>query len=67
MLPLLSLHALVAHRGDGLRPELRALLQARASGSGEGLSATLEIEDNKSCAAQTENAPVAETSTDPQT
>jgi hypothetical protein len=30
MLPLLSFHALVAHRGDGLRPELLALLQ-RAS------------------------------------
>ncbi|MFT4432878.1 hypothetical protein [Caballeronia sp. 15715] len=27
MLPLLSFHALVAHRGDGLRPELLALLQ----------------------------------------
>ncbi len=30
MLPLLSLHALVAHRGDGLRPELLALLQRHA-------------------------------------
>jgi hypothetical protein len=27
MLPLLSFHALVAHRGDGLRPELLELLQ----------------------------------------
>ena len=27
MLPLLSFHALVAHQGDGLRPELLALLQ----------------------------------------
>ena len=27
MLPVLSFHALVAHRGDGLRPELLALLQ----------------------------------------
>ncbi|KLU27906.1 hypothetical protein EOS_02075 [Caballeronia mineralivorans PML1(12)] len=30
MLPLLSFHALVAHRGDGLRPELLALLQREA-------------------------------------
>ena len=30
MLPLLSFHALVAHRGDGLRPELLALLQRDA-------------------------------------
>jgi hypothetical protein len=30
MLPLLSFHALVAHRGDGLRPELLALLQRSA-------------------------------------
>jgi hypothetical protein len=29
-LPLLSFHALVAHRGDGLRPELLALLQRDA-------------------------------------
>jgi hypothetical protein len=27
MLPFLSLHALAAPRGDGLRPELRALLE----------------------------------------
>jgi hypothetical protein len=32
MLPLLSLHALVAHRGDGLRPELLALLQRNTQG-----------------------------------
>jgi hypothetical protein len=31
MLPLLSFHALVAHRGDGLRPELLALLQGEAA------------------------------------
>jgi hypothetical protein len=30
MLPLLSFHTLVAHRGDGLRPELLALLQREA-------------------------------------
>jgi hypothetical protein len=30
MLPLLSFHALVAHRGEGLRPELLALLQREA-------------------------------------
>ena len=29
MLPLLSFHALVAHRGDGLRPELLALPNLR--------------------------------------
>ena len=30
MLALFSFHALVAHRGDGLRPELLALLQREA-------------------------------------
>jgi hypothetical protein len=46
MLPLLSLHTLVAHRGDGLRPELLALLtrQARCDA---GLSATIEGEDGR--------------------
>jgi hypothetical protein len=41
MLTLLSLHALVAHRGDGLRPELRALLERRA-GLATGLAAIIE-------------------------
>ncbi len=31
MLPLLSLHSLAAQRGDGLRPELKALLERHAS------------------------------------
>jgi hypothetical protein len=66
MLPLLSLHALVAHRGDGLRPELRALLQSQARGSG-GLSAAIEIEDEKNRVSQTETIPVSETSGNPQT
>lgn len=64
MLPLLSLHALVAHRGDGLRPELRALLLSRAR-CREGLSATLEIEDDKASAPETNNIPEPETSKNP--
>lgn len=44
MLPLLSLHTLVAHRGDGLRPELLALL-TRRDRCNTGLSATIEVED----------------------
>jgi hypothetical protein len=44
MLPLLSLHNLVAHRGDGLRPELLALLTHRAR-CNAGLSATIEAEE----------------------
>jgi hypothetical protein len=43
MLPLLSLHALAAQRGDGLRPELLALLR-RHAGSDAGLSANIEPE-----------------------
>ena len=38
MLPLLSLHALAAQRGDGLRPELLALLKRHA-----GLEADLIV------------------------
>lgn len=41
MLPLLALHTLVEQRGDGLRPELLALLAHRAEG---GLSAPIEPE-----------------------
>lgn len=41
MLPLLSLHALAAQRGDGLRPELKALFERRA-GLATGLAATIE-------------------------
>jgi hypothetical protein len=38
MLPLLALHSLVSHRGDGLRPELLALLEREAD---IGLSASI--------------------------
>jgi hypothetical protein len=31
-MPSLSFHALAAARGDGLRPELRAMLEQRAKG-----------------------------------
>ena len=41
MLPFLSLHALAAKRGDGLRPELLALFQ-RDARSGTGLAAIIE-------------------------
>lgn len=41
MLPFLSLHALAAQRGDGLRPELLALFERHAR-SGAGLVATIE-------------------------
>jgi hypothetical protein len=41
MMPLLSLHALAAQRGDGLRPELKALFE-RHAGLATGLSATIE-------------------------
>lgn len=41
MLPLLALHTLVEQRGDGLRPELLAMLARRAEG---GLSAPIEPE-----------------------
>lgn len=49
MLPLLSLHALVAHRGDGLRPELLALLE-RQRNPDTGLSARIEPDgEERSC------------------
>jgi len=41
MLPLLALHSLVAHRGDGLRPELLELLRRQEE---VGLSAGVEAE-----------------------
>lgn len=41
MLPFLSLHALAARRGDGLRPELLALFE-RYARSGTGLRAGIE-------------------------
>lgn len=40
MLPFLSLHALAAQRGDGLRPELLALFE-RHAGSETGLAAII--------------------------
>lgn len=41
MLPFLSLHALAAQRGDGLRPELLALFE-RNAGLETGLVAIIE-------------------------
>ncbi|WP_233886799.1 hypothetical protein [Paraburkholderia flagellata] len=41
MLPFLSLHALAAQRGDGLRPELKALFERHVR-LATGLSATIE-------------------------
>jgi hypothetical protein len=41
MLPFLSLHALAAQRGDGLRPELKALFEHHA-GLATGLTAVIE-------------------------
>ncbi|MFK4444831.1 hypothetical protein ABH944_005074 [Caballeronia udeis] len=41
MLRLLSLHALAAQRGDGLRPELPALFERHARAE-TGLAATIE-------------------------
>ncbi|NKJ47025.1 hypothetical protein CIC12_09780 [Burkholderia sp. SG-MS1] len=41
MLPFLSLHALAARRGDGLRPELQALFEHHA-GLATGLTAVIE-------------------------
>jgi hypothetical protein len=38
MLPFLSLHALAATRGDGLRPELLALFERLAETSGCGVA-----------------------------
>jgi hypothetical protein len=47
MLPLLSLHSLAAQRGDGLRPELKALLERHAS-QATGLVATIEPVEQES-------------------
>ena len=46
MLPFLSLHALAAQRGDGLRPELKALFEHHA-GLATGLTATIEPVDTE--------------------
>ncbi|MFM0341541.1 hypothetical protein [Paraburkholderia fungorum] len=47
MLPFLSLHALAAQRGDGLRPELKALFE-RHAGLATGLTATIEPVETES-------------------
>jgi len=44
MLPFLSLHALTAQRGDGLRPELLALFE-RHAGSETGLATIIEPDE----------------------
>jgi hypothetical protein len=46
MLPFLSLHALAAQRGDGLRPELLALFE-RNAGSHAGLAAIIESDETE--------------------
>ncbi|MFL9920402.1 hypothetical protein PQR75_34505 [Paraburkholderia fungorum] len=46
MLPFLSLHALAAQRGDGLRPELLALFE-RHAGSETGLAAIIEPDETE--------------------
>ncbi|MGF6980982.1 hypothetical protein F0160_25820 [Paraburkholderia sp. JPY303] len=46
LLPFLSLHALAAQRGDGLRPELLALLLRHAR-SEIGLGAEIESDETK--------------------
>ena len=53
MLPLLSLHSLAAQRGDGLRPELKALLE-RHAGLVTGLAATIEPVERDSLSAVTD-------------
>lgn len=46
MLPFLSLHALAAQRGDGLRPELLALFE-RHAGLETGLAAIIEPDESE--------------------
>jgi hypothetical protein len=46
MLPFLSLHALAAQRGDGLRPELLALFE-RLAGLETGLAAIIEPDESE--------------------
>ena len=57
MLPLLALHSLAARRGDGLRPELLALL--RRSERDRGQSVSIEAESQHQ---SQETARAAETS-----
>ncbi|CAG4901309.1 hypothetical protein [Paraburkholderia saeva] len=47
MLPFLSLHALAAQRGDGLRPELKALFERHAR-LATGLTAAIEPVETES-------------------
>ena len=47
MLSFLSLHALAAQRGDGLRPELKALFEHHAR-LATGLAATIEPVETES-------------------
>lgn len=66
MLPLLSLHALAAQRGDGLRPELKALLE-RHTDPAMGLSATIEPIEQEACSHAQDtiaDAPVTESEAD---
>jgi hypothetical protein len=46
MLPFLSLHALAAQRGDGLRPQLLALFE-RHAGLETGLAANIEPDETE--------------------
>lgn len=46
MLPFLSLHALAAQRGAGLRPELLALFE-RHAGSETGLATIIEPDETE--------------------
>lgn len=55
MLPLLSLHSLAAQRGDGLRPELRALFERHAT-QATGLVATIELVEQESLSQATRAA-----------
>jgi hypothetical protein len=66
MLPLLSLHALAAQRGDGLRPELKALLE-RHTGLATGLAATIEPTGQEPCSHvqdAADDVPVSESGAD---
>ncbi|WP_121321229.1 hypothetical protein [Paraburkholderia sp. RAU2J] len=55
MLPFLSLHALAAQRGDGLRPELKALFEHHA-GLATGLTAVIEPVETAFLSQQTGDA-----------
>jgi hypothetical protein len=63
VLPLLALHFLAARRGDGLRPELLALLKSEPGGG--DLSVRIEAESQhlsheKACATETSAASASE-------